>query len=65
MRIPLRVSLLATSSAQAMIVGLDPPAGAATCTVNNSNPSLLYTQSGNICVNFTGKNSFDTGLTMH
>jgi uncharacterized protein with beta-barrel porin domain len=47
-RHPLRVTLLATSSALAMIVALDPPASAASCTVV-TNHALPFTYSGNTC----------------
>src|ERR1051326_4805506 len=49
-RHPSRVALLATSSALALLVGLEQSAGA--CTVV-TNPALPYTQSGDTCVHFT------------
>src|ERR1051326_1087107 len=49
-RHPSRVALLATSSALALLVGLEQSAGA--CTVV-TNPALPYTQSGDPCVHFT------------
>jgi uncharacterized protein with beta-barrel porin domain len=51
-RTALRTTLLTTSSVLALVVALDRPASAASCTVV-SNPSLPYIQSGNTCVNFT------------
>jgi len=48
----LRRTLLATSSALALLAGLEQAASAAPCTVV-SNPPLPYMQSGNTCVNFT------------
>jgi uncharacterized protein with beta-barrel porin domain len=48
----LRGTLLATSSALALIVVMDQSAEAATCTVV-TNPGLPYAQAGNTCVTFT------------
>src|ERR1700688_149861 len=45
-------TLLATSSALALVVAIDQSAEAATCTVV-TNPTLPYVQSGNTCVTFT------------
>src|ERR1700722_17241051 len=45
-------TLLATSSALALIVAIDQSAEAATCTVV-TDPDLPYSQSGNTCVTFT------------
>ena len=48
----LRRTLLATSSALALIIAIDHSAEAATCSVV-TNPTLPYIQSGNTCVTFT------------
>jgi outer membrane autotransporter protein len=48
----LRGTLLTTSSALALLVGVGGSAWAATCTVV-TNPTLPYNQAGNTCVTFT------------